>query len=176
MFVVHRKLYKIRVPVDWEGFRRDHHRTRPAHGWHTGARGRAHQLQSLWLSSRAFSEEETSALEAGRGNIRRGATAGHRTATNKALYQQHRESTRTLITAVLNFPTSSFKIEKYYGFCSYNCHFTDQVTKAKPNKKNPKPQRYGEEYASTQSRAFSAWYLVNIFYFPSYLIQINSLS
>lgn len=39
MFVVQRKLYKIRVPVNWEGFRRDHHRTRPAHGGHTGARG-----------------------------------------------------------------------------------------------------------------------------------------
>lgn len=46
MFVVQRKLYKIRVPVNWGGFRRDHHRTRPAHGGHTGGRGRAHQLQS----------------------------------------------------------------------------------------------------------------------------------
>lgn len=84
MFVVQRKLYKIRVPVNWEGFRRDHHRTRPAHGRHTGAGGRAHQPQSLSLSSTAFSEEEISALEAGRGNIRRGVTAGHRTVTNKA--------------------------------------------------------------------------------------------
>lgn len=41
------------------------------------------ELQSLWLSSIAFSEE-ISVLEAVRGSIRRSGTAGHRTITNKA--------------------------------------------------------------------------------------------
>lgn len=53
-----RKFYRPRLLVNWEGFRRDHHRTRPAHGGQTEVRGRAHQLQSLGLSSVVLSDRK----------------------------------------------------------------------------------------------------------------------
>lgn len=85
--MVWRQLYRTRLPVNWEGFRRDHHRTRPAHRGHTGVRESTSASKPMTEQHGFLRQEETSVLGAGRGNIRRGATVGHMTVTNKASYQ-----------------------------------------------------------------------------------------